>query len=413
MGSGVGGIGCEGWEASGRFGGAEVVEVILGCMFTKGFVHWGVGVGISTVLSMAMAGAAQQGSTEPVVVAYVFPRDGALKVGQIDAHLITRINYAFANIKDGRMVTGSDFDGQNFATLTALRKENPALTVLVSVGGWDWSGGFSDVALTEQSRQVFIDSVMAFIKAYDLNGLDVDWEYPGMAGAGNRFRAEDGANFTTLLKELRGRFDRETGSTHRRLYLSIAAGASSEYLEHTEMAKAQEFVDTVNLMAYDYSEAGSDRIANHHAPLFVNPASPKKESADASVKAMEAVGVPSGKIVLGVPFYGHVWGDVGATNHGLFQRGKAVKGDWASYQSITSDLLKNGYVRYWDDAAKAPYLYDTQKQIFVSYEDEESLALKCDYILRNKLAGVMFWEYSGDPSGTLLRMIDRALHSPQ
>jgi chitinase len=379
----------------------------------RGFRFVGVGLALALCLSLTgpLAGAAQPGSlARPVVVAYVFPRDGALKPGQIDPHWSTRINYAFANIKEGRMVTGSDLDAPNFAYLTSLRKQNPSLTVLVSVGGWDWSGGFSDAALTEQSRQAFIESVMAFLKSYDLDGLDIDWEFPGLPGAGHKFRQEDGANFSLLLKELRGRFDKETATTHRRLYLTFAAGAMEEYLQHTEMAKAQEFVDTVNLMTYDYSEAGSDRIANHHAPLFTNPASPKKESTDGSVKAMEAAGVPAGKIVLGVPFYGHLWGQVGATNHGLFQPGKPVAGDWASYASISGNLLGNGYVRYWDPVAKAPYLYNAEKQIFVSYDDPESLAAKCDYILKNNLAGVMFWEYSGDPSGTLLRTIDGAFH---
>ena len=387
-------------------------------MFKKGFDFGLAGAVHALLLCLALAGMAQQGTAArdlgsaagPVVVAYVFPRSGALQPGQIDPHRITRINYAFANIKDGRMVTGSDLDTQNFATLTALRKENPSLTVLVSVGGWEWSGGFSDAALTDQSRQTFVESVMAFLKNYDLDGLDIDWEYPGLPGAGHKFRAEDGANFTVLLKELRGRFDREMAATGKRLYLTFAAGSSEEDLEHANAAKAQEFVDTVNLMAYDYSEAGSDRIANHHAPLYINPASPKKESADASVKAYEKAGVPAGKIVLGVPFYGHLWGEVGAENHGLFQPGKPVKGDWAPYGAISSDFLSNGYVRYWDATAEAPYLYNAEKKIFVSYEDEESLGLKCDYILSNKLAGAMFWEYSGDPKGTLLKTIDGKFH---
>jgi chitinase len=378
-------------------------------MFKKGFIFYCAGVVASLPLLLAPAGMAQEGvPASKVVVAYVFPRVGALQPGQIDPHLITRINYAFANIKDGRMVMGSELDPQNFAYLTSLRKENPSLTVLVSVGGWDWSGGFSDAVLTEQSRQVFIESAVAFLKSYDLDGLDIDWEYPGLAGAGHKFRAEDGANFTVLLKELRKRFDRETETTGRRLYLTFAAGAMDEYLEHTEMAKAQQFVDTVNLMTYDYSEAGSDRIANHHAPLYTNPENPKKGSVDGSVKGLEAAGVPARKIVLGVPFYSHLWGEVGAENHGLFQPGKPVKGDWAPYGAISSDFLSNGYVRYWDAVSKAPYLYNAEKKIFVSYEDPESLGLKCDYILKNKLAGVMFWEYSGDPSGTLLKTIDGA-----
>ena len=379
-------------------------------MFKMGFSFCVVGLVLA--VSLAATAKAEQGTpASPVVVAYVFPRDGALRPGQIDAHSITRINYAFANIKDGRMVAGSNLDARNFATLTSLRKENPSLTVLVSVGGWDWSGGFSDAALTEQSRQVFIESVAAFLKSYDLDGLDIDWEYPGMAGAVHKCRAEDVANFLTLLSELRERFDKETATTHRRLYLTIAAGASSEYLQHTEIAKVAPFVDTVNLMTYDFSEASDDKITNHHAPLFINPASPKKESADTTLNAFEAAGVPAEKLVLGVPFYGHLWGQVRAENHGLFQSGKPAKGDWASYAVITGDLLNSGYVRYWDATAKAPYLYNSEKQIFVSYEDAESLAAKCDYILKNKLGGVMFWEYSGDPSGTLLKTIDAVFHS--
>ena len=100
-----------------------------------------------------------------------------------------------------------------------------------------WSGQFSDVVLTKQSRQIFTESVMNFLTRYDLDGLDIDWEYPGMAGAGHPFRSEDGKNFTLLVKDLRSRFDRERKRSHRRLYLTIAAGASGEYLAHTEMAK--------------------------------------------------------------------------------------------------------------------------------------------------------------------------------
>jgi chitinase len=376
-------------------------------MFNKGIGFCLAALALLLLSCSALAATAQPAaSAKKVVVAYVFPRNGALQPGQINPHLISRINYAFANIKDGRIVTGSDLDAQNFAYLASLRNQNPSLTVLVSVGGWEWSGGFSDAFMTGQSRQAFIESVMAFLKSYDLDGLDIDWEYPGMPGAGHKFRPEDGTNFTTLLKELRGRFDRETAATHRRLYLTFAAGASDEYLQHTDVAKAQEFVDTINLMTYDLSEPASDRIANHHAPLYLNPASPKKASADSSVKAFEAAGVPAAKIVLGVPFYGHLWGEVGAENHGLFQPGKPVKGDWAPYGAISTDFLSSGYVRYWDPAAKAPYLYNADKKIFVSYEDPESLTIKCDYILSNKLAGVMFWEYSGDPSETLLKTID-------
>ena len=273
------------------------------------------------------------------------------------------------------MVLGEPVDVQNFAQLTALRKSNPRLTVLVSVGGWLWSTNFSDMVLTAQSRRVFEDSVMEFLTRYDLDGLDIDWEYPGLPGAGHPYRAEDKQNFTALLEELRARFDAESKKTRRRLYLTIAMGAGDDVLANTEMGKVQRYVDTVNLMTYDYYEAGSDATTGHHAPLFANPADPKKASSDETVRAYEKAGVPAEKILLGVPFYGREWGEVPDVKHGLFQPGKVIPGAYAPYSAIEANMLGEGqgFVRYWDDAAKAPYLYNADKHIFVSYEDPESL----------------------------------------
>ena len=359
-----------------------------------------------------IAAAAVQPATGKAVVAYVFPQNSALQSGQIDAQQLTRINYAFANIADGRIVTGFDHDAENYAFLTALKKENPSLTVLVSVGGWLWSTNFSDVSLTPESRAVFIQSVMEFLEKYKLDGLDIDWEYPGMPGAGHPFRPEDKQNFTSLLKELRARFTAETAKTHRRLYLTFAAGSEQSWLDHTEMAKAQQYVDTVNLMCYDYYEAGSDPISGNHAPLFTDPADPKKVSAANSVAMFEKAGVPASKIVLGLPFYGRAWGQVADVNHGLFQPGKVVPNIHATYPLITQTLLNQGYVRYWDDKSSVPFLYNAQQQIFVTYEDPESIAAKGRFVLAHKLAGIMFWEYSNDPSGTLLRAVNDSLHRP-
>jgi chitinase len=256
--------------------------------------------------------------------------------------------------------------------------------------------------------------VADFITRYKLDGLDIDWEYPAMAGAaGNVFRPEDKQNYTLLLKELRERFKKMQKPLHRHLYITIAAGASAEFLEHTEMDKVQKYVDTVNLMAYDYYEPGDDKITGNHAPLYVDPADPKGISSDKSVKEFETAGVPADKIVLGVPFYGHVWGHVGATNHGLFQLGDPVPDAYSTYGKLTQDIIRQGFSRYWDAKASVPYLYNPQKQIFISYEDPESLALKCKYVIDQHLAGMMFWEYESDPSGKLLDAIDRGLGAHQ
>jgi chitinase len=352
-------------------------------------------------------------AAHPAIVAYVFPRHALIQPGTVAARKLTRINFAFALIQDGKIVTEDPSDPANLAALVALKHDNPSLTVLISVGGWLGSGNFSDMALTQESRRIFIQSVLQFIEQYQLDGLDIDWEYPGMIGAGNKFRPKDKQNYTAVLAELRKQFDHEEKKLHRQLFLTIATGASSEFLDHTEMGKVQKYVDTVNLMAYDYYEPGSDPITGNHAPLFTDPLDPKKISADRSVQEYEQAGVPAEKIVLGVPFYGHVWGQVPDTNHGLFQPGKPVPNAYAGYGNVASSMLNNGYARYWDATASVPYLYNAAQQIFVSYEDPESLALKCKYVLDHNLGGMMFWEYNSDPSGKLLDSIDTGFHYDQ
>ncbi len=352
---------------------------------------------------------AAESASGPVIVAYVFPRDNPLGEGEIAVQKLTRVNYAFANIKDGRIVNGFAHDDENLASLVALKQKNPSLTVLVSVGGWLWSGAFSDMSLTKQSRAVFIASVVEFVSRHQLDGLDIDWEYPGLPGAEPHFRAEDKQNYTLLLKELRMRFNKLEKELHRRLYVTVATGSSSEFLSHTEMNKVQKYVDTVNLMAYDYYEPDSDAITGHHAPLYTNPADPKKISDDDSVQEYEKAGVPAAKIVLGVPFYGHVWGQVPGVNHGLYQPGKEIPHGNAAYGDGPDAMLKNGFTRYWDPVADAPYLYNAEKQIFVSYDDPQSLALKCKYVLAHQLRGIMFWDYESDSTGALLNAVNDGL----
>ena len=365
-----------------------------------------------SLLASACVISAQFPTNRPfIITGYVFARGAALTPAQIDASKLTRINYAFANIQNGRMVPGSPADAQNFAILRSIRHTNPDLTILISVGGWLWSTNFSDMALTRESRAAFEDSVMQFLTRYDLDGLDVDWEYPGMPGAGHPFRPEDKQNFTSLLRELRERFD-ASARRGRRLYLTIAMGASDEVLANTEMQKVQRYVDTVNLMTYDYYEPGSESITGNHSPLYADLADPKAASSADTVRAFQKAGVPAEKILLGVPFYGHEWGQVKDQNHGLFQVGKAVPGAYTPFSVIDTTMLASGFTRHWDDASKVPYLYNPQQQIFVSYEDPESLKLKCQYIRSQKLAGIMFWEYSGDSNGKLLQTINTELRKP-
>ena len=344
------------------------------------------------------------------VIAYVFVNDTIIKPTDIAAERLTRINYAFANIEGGKIVEGFQHDEQNFAVLHKLKARNPALQILVSVGGWTWSGRFSDMALTADTRAKFIDSVVEFVQKFQLDGLDIDWEYPGSIGNGNPFRPEDKQNFTALLKDLRSRFDHEEQRLHRPLSLSVATGASSEFLAKTEMDTVAQYVETVNLMSYDYYESTDDKIAGHHAPLFTNPEDPKHVSVDASVTAYLAAGVPARKLVVGVPFYGHAWSHVSPDNFGLYQPGQSS--DVPSEYNALLPFLQpsSGYVRHWDATSSVPFLYNAANGTFVSYEDTDSLRAKCRYVVDKHLAGIMFWDYEGDANGALLTSINDALH---
>ena len=249
-----------------------------------------------------------------------------------------------------------------------------------------------------------MESAVAFVRRHDLDGFDVDWEYPGMVGDGNVFRPEDKENFTALMAELRAALDQAGKRMKRRLLLTFAAGASSEFLEHAEMAKVQASVDFVNLMTYDFRVAEGEGEAGHHANLYPNPADPIAASADRYVREFLAAGVPPAKLVLGVPFYGRAWSVSSDEARGLYQPGRvpAQKID-TSYASLAADGEgKAGFERVWDEKAQAPFLWNPEKRLFVSYEDPQSLRAKCRYVREQELAGVMFWEYYADPSGVLL-----------
>jgi len=282
--------------------------------------------------------------------------------------------------------------------------------VLLSLGGWEGSDNFPAIAASASLRAVFVRSCMAALTEYDFDGLDIDWEYPGLPGFGNTHRPEDKRNFTLLCRELRQRLDREGKKRGKRYLLTAAVGAFPDFLAHTEMKRVQKYLDLVNLMTYDFAEAEADPQSTHHAGLFLSPRAPSDLSADRAVRDFLAAGVPAEKLVLGVPFYGRAWGEVEGGTNGLFGRGKGVRLD-TNYADLAAQCVdRNGFVRLWDDTAKAPYLWNAQRRIFVSYEDPQSLAEKCRYIRRYGLRGVMFWEYSADTiQHDLLNVLAREL----
>ncbi|WP_051556443.1 glycoside hydrolase family 18 protein [Alkalihalobacterium bogoriense] len=276
----------------------------------------------------------------------------------IDASKVTHINYAFADIcwngergnpdtwagtspcqgpgeevidvPNGTIVLGDPWidtdsqyggyeEGQPFAgnlyELVKLKEKHPHLKTLISVGGWSWSNRFSDVAMTAETRETFAQSAVDFIRTYQMDGVDIDWEYPVSGGMpGNSRSPLDKQNHTLLLQAVRDALDKAGEEDGKQYLLTIASSASPTYLENNEMEKIAEILDFINIMTYDFN-GGWQAISGHNAPLYFDEAAKEAGVPSAEVFHVAAAvqghlnhGVPPEKLVMGVPFYGRAWG---------------------------------------------------------------------------------------------------------
>ena len=333
---------------------------------------------------------------------------GAATVSIEEANMLTHVNYAFARLdEEGQLYFTHPDAPEHLKKLIQLKSQSSHLKVLVSIGGW---GGdyFSDAALTDSSRKEFAYQVGQLIETHSLDGVDIDWEYPGQPGPGITYREEDKMNFTRLLKAVRDRLD-QMGSERGRKFpgyvLTIATSDSQKYLEHTEMDTVHHFVDFINLMTYDFYTDGSETTGHHTGLHKSSLSSQDGRYAHAGVERFLNEGVPPEKIVLGVPFYGRGWSGVVDANNGLYQKYDAFSGAFG-YGYINEVLLdQEGYERYWDEEVRAPYLWNPDSSIFISYEDPESLIHKSTYVIDQELGGIMYWEHRHDKEGALLEVL--------
>lgn len=325
---------------------------------------------------------------------------------QIDSSKLTHISYAFANIGPDLTVQMGypDIDPQNFQLLNGLKKKNPKLKTLISIGGWTWSGRFSDAARTDKSRKEFAKSCIAFIKQHGFDGVDIDWEYPVSGGMpSNRIRPEDKQNFTLLLKTLREALNEQGAADQRQYLLTIAGGAGSSFARNSELSQIHKYLDFATIMTYDF-HGPWDKYTDFLSPLYTdkNPSPQYQASFDTAVTAWVNASFPSEKLVAGIPFYGYVYQTSGEKNNGLYQSFSIAKA--IPYRKIAESYEKNpAYMRFFHSQAKVPWLYNGSH--FISYEDKESISYKSQYIKSKNLAGAMVWELSQDKNDTLLNAL--------
>lgn len=345
-------------------------------------------------------------------------RGTPVNVEAIDANKLTHINYAFVNCIDSMAVlTNLKTDTINFRLLNQLKKINPDLQILISIGGWTWSKNFSDAVLTPTSRALFAKTSVDIIRKHKLDGVDIDWEYPGQRGDNNKFRPEDKQNFTLMFVELRKELDKLSAETGKKYLLTAALGASKNFIANTEMDKVAKLLDYLYLMTYDFG--GPNGTVGHHTNLYSYGPNGTGSSADQAILDFIAAGVPAKKLGIGVAFYGKAVDAESTDNNGLSQKRavpvsgipSASTGQAGGYTKLKESVInQNGYTRYWDKKAQAPYLFNPDKKVFITYDDEKSTKLKAKYVKKHKLAGVFFWEYFSDPKEHLLNVLNKTLN---
>lgn len=328
------------------------------------------------------------------IVGYVGTRDLS-SMSERDIKDLDVINIAFAQIKDGHAVWDAK---KSKEALKQIRRVNPGIKILLSIGGWG-ADGFSQAAMTHKGREKLAESTAELMIQYGLDGIDIDWEYPGSSLAGIQSHPKDKENFTLLLKTLREKLN--TLGTGR--MLTIAAGGDTYFTMLTDLKEISGYVDYVQLMTYDL-QGGFQKVTGHHAALYPGRRNIIDSCMDKTVRIFKEAGLPEEKMVVGVPFYSRKWRLVKGGGDGLGQEAKTTGGYGPDYGQLTKRYInKQGYCRHWDGEAIAPYLFDGST--FISYEDQESLAEKIAYIKEKGLGGIMFWEYKCDSTGTLIPFI--------
>lgn len=347
-----------------------------------------------------------------------------LGIGDMDPNLLTHVNFAFANVSDEgeilvgdswadtEMVYGDDTWDQagikgHFGQIRKIKKQYPHLKFLISVGGWTWSGNFSETAASENGRKRFADSAVDFLTRYGFDGIDIDWEFPVEGGNGITHRPEDGHNYTLLLQEVRAALERQGEKDGVHYLLTVAGGPNVSFARNTGLVEMMKYLDFMNIMTYDYHGAWESRTG-YNAPLYASDGLSVSDTVDAYLNA----GAAPEKLNLGLAFYGRGWGNTQGA--GPEQSGTALNGTgyglgtWEGgvfdYWDIRTNYEgKNGYVRYYDEQARVPYLSDGST--FISYDDMQSIREKLSYARDKKLGGVMFWEFSGDKNKELQTVI--------
>ena len=296
-------------------------------------------------------------STEKIIVAYV--QSGGTKLP--DPMFMTHIIYAFGEFNqsnDGVVIPSPD----KLKSLVDLKKINPNLKIILGIGG-SKREGFSEMSRDENMRRTFINSCDSILQLFTLDGIDLDWEFPTTTAGGHTASPADDKNYVLLVKELREKL----GS---KKHISIYSNNSARWIRFEEMVPSLNYI---NVSGYNL------RIKEGHQSNLYSSDICGNWSVDKSIARHISKGVPSEKILLGIPFFG---------------RGRDPFPSFIEDYKI--DRYKGNLQLKWDDEAKVPYYTDDHGSIILGFDDTESVHVKCQYSKDKNLGGIFYWNYDAD-----------------
>lgn len=305
-----------------------------------------------------------------------------------DPTYISHINYAFAELYvENGVYKGFKLEGSEsrFRQIVDLKKIKKSLKICISFthmvanSNNSQGGGFSALAKSDTYRKKFAQDCLDFIIKWGIDGVDIDWEFPGLSWSGHACDpAVDVDNFTLLIKQLR----QTLGSSYLVSYAGYVKNkrAVTGGYRFIDIGATAPYVDYVNIMTYDISAA-----PKHHSALFNSNAD---WDCQRSVNEYLNAGMPASKLVLGVPFYGR---------HSFSESPQAL--NYNTIIKLDQSIYK---IDNWDNTACVPFV--TKNGVyFCGYDNAKSISLKAQWLLSLGMKGIMYWQYEGDDSAGTLR----------
>ncbi len=297
---------------------------------------------------------------------------------------------AFLDIDDDGNWTNLSRFTSNINTYIKDKAKNAGTKIVVSVNQSN-STAFGNVAGSATLREKLADNIVNVIQTLGLDGVDIDWETPTSSQA---------TTFTLLMEAIY----KKVKAANPEYLVTAAIGGGMWQPPRYDLTNSGKYLDYVNLMTYSMTTGNS--YYQNSLYKSTKGATLVSCSIDESVDIFNNSNIPNSKILVGIPFYTTVQTGSGGPGSKVGS-GKSV---WYS-QLFTTYALSDTMKEYFDEECGVPYRYDATKQIFISFDNEQSIKVKCDYINALGLAGIMYWQYGQDVDDMLSNAIGKYINA--